>query len=214
MQAELAPEKLIAIRTLMERPALYRRALASVMGLVGATGLAAGALGAAQDLETSRLFAAYWTAVALLCLAEAFLLLRRQAVKEREPFWTPPTLWVARAVSPAFFTGLMVGIVFFVKNTPRWDLLMMLIFVWMALYGLALHAAGFFMPLEFRLFGWGYILAGLAGVGCWMATPVPNANVPGFPWGSSNFVMGVLFGGGHLACGLFLHFTEKREPAV
>jgi len=42
MQAELAPEKLIAIRTLMERPALYRRALASVMGLVGATGLAAG----------------------------------------------------------------------------------------------------------------------------------------------------------------------------
>ena len=81
MQTDWASENLQVIRTLMERSAVYRRALAPVMGLVGVTGMAAGALGAALKLESSRPFAGYWAAVALVCLAEAFLLIRRQAVE-------------------------------------------------------------------------------------------------------------------------------------
>jgi len=49
MRIDWAEENLIVIRTLMERSAVYRRALAPVMGLVGATGIAAGAAGAALD---------------------------------------------------------------------------------------------------------------------------------------------------------------------
>ena len=45
-------------------------------------------------------------AVAVICLAEAFLLIRRQALKEAEAFWSPPTRRVAQAISPAFLRGV------------------------------------------------------------------------------------------------------------
>ena len=206
MQTDWAEENLQVIRTLMERSAVYRRALAPVMGLVGATGLAAGALGAALDFATSRGFAAYWAAVAFVCLAEAFLLIRRQAVKALEPFWSPPARRVAQAVLPAFFVGLVVGIVFFILNTDESDEVLVLVAIWMALYGLAMHAAGFFMPRGFRLFGWGFILSASAGLGYLML----SEGIPGHALGNPNIVMGALFGGGHAAYGLYLYFTEKR----
>ena len=203
MQTDWASENLQVIRTLMERSAVYRRALAPVMGLVGATGIAAGAAGATLKFETSRQLAAYWAAVAVVCLAEAFLLIRRQALKESEPFWSPPTRRIAQAVAPAFFAGLAVGIVFFILNTDEPEEVLTLVLIWMLLYGLAMHAAGFFMPRGFRLFGWGYILCAVAGLGCMMA-------LEDLPFANSNIAMGALFGGGHAAYGLYLHFTEKR----
>jgi hypothetical protein len=206
MQTDWAEENLQVIRTLMERSAVYRRALAPVMGLVGTTGLAAGALGAALDFATSRGFAAYWAAVAFVCLAEAFLLIRRQAVKALEPFWSPPARRVAQAVLPAFFVGLVVGIVFFILDTDEQEEVLLLVAIWMVLYGLAMHAAGFFMPRGFRLFGWGFILCAVAGLGYLIL----SEGEPGFPLGNPNIVMGALFGGGHAAYGLYLYFTEKR----
>jgi hypothetical protein len=218
MQNDWASENLKVIRILMERSAVYRRALAPVMSLVGVTGLAAGGLGMARGFETSRPFAAYWAAIAVLCMAEAFLLIRRQAIREVEPFWSPPTCRIARAVSPAFFTGLVIGIAYFAVDTAKWDLVLLLILIWMVLYGLAMHAAGFFMPRGFRLFGWGYIVAGLAGIGYWIAHPAAHPVLAGaetdIPLGSSNMVMGVLFGGGHALYGIFLYFTEKRRTVV
>ena len=119
MQTDWASENLQVIRTLMERSAVYRRALAPVMGLVGLTGIAAGVLGAALDFNTSRHFAVYWAVVALVCLTESFLLIRRQAVKELEPFWSPPTRRVAQAVAPAFFMGLVVALVLSILNSGQ-----------------------------------------------------------------------------------------------
>jgi hypothetical protein len=206
MQTDWASENLQVIRTLMERSAVYRRALAPVMGLVGVTGIAAGVLGAVVDFETSRSFAAYWAAVALVCLTEAFLLIRRQAVKAMEPFWSPPTRRVAQAVTPAFFTGLATGILLFIVNSDDREEVLTLVAIWMVLYGLAMHAAGFFMPRGFRLFGWGFILcavAGLVGLICF-------DSVEDSPISNPNIVMGAMFGGGHAACGLYLYFTEKR----
>ena len=216
MKPDWASENLVAIRLLMERSAVYRRALAPVMGLVGATGLAAGAFGAARNFESSRLFAAYWSGIALLCLAEAFLLIRQQAVKELEPFWSPPTRRIARAVAPAFFAGLVMGILFFFVNTPKWEQVMLLVLIWMVLYGLAMHAAGFFMPRGFRLFGWGYIWAGLALLGYWTYYSMSHSQPVVVAAGSmfANAGMGVLFGGGHAAYGLYLSFTEKPGNGV
>src|SRR6202050_932777 len=99
MQSEWAAENLQVIRTLMERSAVYRRALAPLMGAVGATGLLA-ALGASLvNARTARAFAACWLAVGIICVAEAFLLIRRQALKEADAFWSPPTRRVAQALS-------------------------------------------------------------------------------------------------------------------
>ena len=205
MQSDWASENLQVIRTLMERSAVYRRALAPVMGLAGATGLAAGALGVALGYKTSRPLAAYWAAVALVCLAEAFLLVRRQAARKLEPFWSPPTRRVARAVAPAFFMGLVVAILFFVVNVDDSDEVLALPVLWMALYGLAMHAAGFFMPRGFRLFGWIFILCAVAGLGCMLGFD----SAGDLPWANPNIVMGAIFGGGHAAYGIYLHFTEK-----
>ncbi len=210
MQNDWASENLQVIRTLMERSAVYRRALAPVLGLVGVTGMVAGAVGAALKLESSRPFAVYWAAVALVCLTEAFLLIRRQAVKDGEPFWSPPTRRVARAVAPAFFIGLLMGIVFFILNTDDREEVLSLVIIWMMLYGLAMHAAGFFMPRGFRLFGWGYILCSAAGLACLMFFEQAADS----PFGNPSIAMGALFGGGHAAYGLYLYFTEKRGKAA
>jgi MFS family permease len=211
MQTDWASENLQVIRTLMERSAVYRRALAPVMGLVGATGIAAGVLGAVLDFETSRLFAAYWGAVALVCLAEALLLIRRQAVKALEPFWSPPTRRIAQAVAPAFVVGLVIGIVFFFLNIPEQEIVLPLVLVWIGVYGLAMHAAGFFMPRGVRIFGWGYVIVGLAA---FFYLIIAADNLAVFPIPNPNVVMGVLFGGGHAAYGLYLYFTEKREKVA
>ena len=208
MQNDWASDNLRVIRTLMESSAVYRRALAPVMGLVGATGLAAGALGVALNFETSRLFVGYWVGVALVCLAEAFLLIRRQALKDLEPFWSPPTRRVAQAVSPAFLAGLVAGVAVFMLDATQPQAVLLLVPIWMVLYGLAMHAAGFFMPRRFRIFAWGFIGCGLAVLGCLLCASKAPCFSPVFPF--ANAAMGGLFGGGHAACGLYLHFTEKR----
>jgi len=209
-----ASENLKVIRTLMECSAIYRRALAPVMSMVGLTGIVAAAAGAYENLETSRSFTAYWIAVALVCLTESFLLIRRQAVRDLEPFWSPPTRRVAQAVAPAFFAALAAGIVFAMLDMMELQRVLPLVPIWMVLYGLGMHAAGFFMPRGLRIFSWGFIFCGLILLG-WLMTlyrPVSTVVLPNLPL--SNGAMGVFFGGGHLACGVYLYFTEKRGNVV
>ena len=196
MQSDWASENLQVIRTLMERGAVYRRALAPVMGAIGLTGLAAAALAVIAGVSTGGAFAGYWLAVAVVCLAEAFLLVRRQALKDGDTFWSPPTRRVAQALWPAFFCGMAAGLACLrLKPNDAW----LLPAVWMALYGCALHSAGFFMPRGFKLFGWAFILAGCV----WVLAAPPS-------WAEASLAMGVFFGGAHAAYGLYLYFTEKR----
>ena len=89
MQTDWAGENLQVIRTLMERASLYRRALAPIMLTLGALGLAGGVLGHLLDWNNNARFVGFWFAFAVLALAAAFLLARRQALKAEEPFWSP-----------------------------------------------------------------------------------------------------------------------------
>jgi hypothetical protein len=200
MQTDWASENLQVIRTLMERSAVYRRALAPVMGAIGLTGLAAAVLAAVAGVKTGGAFAGYWMAVGAVCLAEAFLLVRRQALKDEEPFWSPPTRRVTQALGPALFCGMVAGLAW-LRLSP--DVAWLLPAIWMVLYGCALHSAGFFMPRGFKLFGWGFIVAGCA----WMWAAPPSLS-------GANWAMGVFFGGAHAAYGLYLCFTEKRGNAA
>jgi hypothetical protein len=200
MQTDWASENLQVIRTLMERGAVYRRALAPVMGAIGLTGLASAGLAIAIGVNTGGAFACYWMAVAVVCLAEALLLVRRQALKDDEPFWSPPTRRVTQALGPAFFCGMMAGLAVLRLNLGGARLLPP---AWMVLYGCALHSAGFFMPRGFKLFGWGFIVTGCS----WVMVDPPSLS-------SANWAMGVFFGGAHAAYGLYLYFTEKRGNAT
>jgi hypothetical protein len=73
---------------------------------------------------------------------------------------------------------------------------------------LALYAAGFFMPRGIRLFGWFSLLSGLA-VSVILAIKSTSDVLPPLIYG--HCLMGISFGGGHLAYGIYLYFTEKRK---
>src|SRR5262245_17407709 len=158
MDSNWAAEHLQTIRTLMERSALYRRALAPIMIYSGALGLIGGVLGWVLRLDAPQAFVGCWAVVGLLALGGSLLLVRRQALKEAEPFWSPPTRRVAQAMSPALFIGSIVGLLSLFR--PSWNFIQPhdLPALWMLLYGCALNAAGFFMHRGIKLLGWVFVV--------------------------------------------------------
>jgi len=60
MEANWAAEHLQTIRTLMERSALYRRALAPIMIFNGAVGTIAALLGVGIKIESPLSFILFW----------------------------------------------------------------------------------------------------------------------------------------------------------
>lgn len=211
METNWAAEHLQVIRTLMERSAVYRRALAPIMVLTGSIGLVAALMGWVLKIESPHAFVIYWLLVSLGAVAGAFLLVRKQALKEAEPFWSPPTRRVAQALLPALAAGLMVSLILLTRSGAEGQTnesriwMERLPAVWIVLYGCALHAAGFFMPRGMKIFGWCFVLGGCA----LLALGIP-ANVPS-PGLYAHGVMGLFFGAFHFAYGIYLYFTEQRK---
>lgn len=213
MQSDWAAEHLQVIRTLMERSAIYRRALAPVMLVTGGFGIAAAIGGIIAGVESPRAFIAYWLAVSIAPLVTALLLVRRQALRASEAFWSPPTRRVAQAVLPCLVSAIVVSAA--VWSLARGNLgsqhadalaLRLLPLVWIVLYGCASHAAGFFMRRGIRLFGWITIIGGLGAF--FVAASISQAALAG------HGVMGFFFGVLHLAYGIYLLFTERRTNAT
>jgi hypothetical protein len=208
MESNWAHAHLQVIRTLMERSAVYRRALAPVMLMMGLLGMAAAVLGWVWRWDSCRAFTGFWLAVSLTGLCVAYLLVRRQALLAGEPFWSPPTRRVTEAVSPAFFGGLITVILMLWPGGYEPQRAWWLVPAWMLLYGCAIHAAGFFMPRGIRLFGWLFILAG-SGLALGLANleHLPDLR-------TAHWMMGGFFGGLHLAYGIYLYLTEKPTGAA
>jgi hypothetical protein len=206
MENNWASEHLQVIRTLMERSALYRRALAPIMIVSGCIGLAAAVVPCVVPIDSDRTFSLFWLGVSLIALVADLLLVRRQALKEAEPFWSLPTRRVVEALLPAFIAGFVAAVaeVFISGSSTAW----LLAVAWIIAYGCALHAAGFFMQRGFKLFGWVFIVSGsallLAGVALPQLATIEVAH----------YLMGVFFGVLHLGYGVYLYFTEKRKPSA
>jgi hypothetical protein len=210
MEPNSAAEHLQTIRTLMERSALYRRALAPIMTFAGAMGCLAAAIGCISNIQSARAFAVFWLGVAFVGLIGAFLLVRRQALKSDEPFWSPPTKRVAHALLPAFLTGFFVGVfVLFCSPLESGDdatEVIALPGIWAVFYGCGLHAAGFFTLRGLRLFGWIVLSGGLLSLLVLSIADVKTV------WQTSHLIMGGLFGGLQLVYGAYLFKTgEKRN---
>src|SRR5208337_1910223 len=116
MESNWAAEHLQVIRTLMERSALYRRALAPIMIFNGVVGLVAAALGWVLKVGSPHAFILFWAGVSVVALTGSFLLVRRQAIKEAEPFWSPPTRRVTQAFLPPLVAGLLISAVLFLRS--------------------------------------------------------------------------------------------------
>lgn len=204
METNWAEENLQTIRTLMERSALYRRALAPIMLFAGAVGVLAAAVGLILHLNSTQAFGALWLGSAVVGVAGAFLIARRQALKDHESFWSPPTRRVTQALLPPLTAGMCLGFVFVIAGLAN---AVVLTFIWLLFYGCALHAAGFFMPRGMKWFGWIYI--GLACVSLiLLGITRPDAEL------SAHWLMGLFFGVLHLAYGAYLYLTEKGKNAA
>ncbi len=83
MEHHAAAEHLEVIRTLMERSALYRRTLAPIMLYLGSVGTLASMGSRRSASSRARAFVAWWLAAALVALAGAFVIARRQALAGR-----------------------------------------------------------------------------------------------------------------------------------
>ncbi|MFB3854736.1 MAG: hypothetical protein ACE148_13025 [Vicinamibacterales bacterium] len=203
MEPSAAAEHLQVIRTLMERSALYRRTLAPIMLYLGAIGSLACLGGLAFEIDTLAGFYAWWLTAAVLGLAGAFLIVRRQAMRDGEPFWSPPTLRVTEAMAPPLAAGLVLSLALpmFDAAPPRG----LFVLANALFYGCAVHAAGFFMPRGMKLFGWIVILLSLVG-SAGLAVLEPAFSGSHLAHG----VMGCVFGLLHLAYGAYLYATERR----
>jgi len=188
----------------MERSALYRRALAPILLLAGVVGLATMAAGLYFHMDSTRQFCGLWLGAAVVGISGAFFLARRQALKDKEPFWSSPTRRVAQALAPPLAAGMFVSLWL---TTVRDDLAPLTSFLWLLFYGCALHAAGFFMPRAIRLLGLFFVLCSfgfLLAYGVIWKSADPNAH----------YVMGFFFGAVHLAGGAYLYLTEKGKNAA
>ena len=189
----------------MERSALYRRALAPIMLFAGLLGVLAAGGGIVFHLDSTRAFGGLWLGTALVAVAGAFLIARRQALKDKENFWSPPTRRVAQALSLPLTAGMLLGWLFTNDDGAS---VFELVFLWALFYGCALHAAGFFMPRGIRLFGWIYI-------GCAFGSlPISVAIMRTDFVLSPHWLMGFFFGVLHLAYGAYLYLTEKGKNAA
>jgi hypothetical protein len=207
MDNHWAIEQLQVIRTLMERSAVYRRALAPIMTYAGAVGILAALGGAWRAGGTLREFVAYWMCVAAVAAVGAFLLVRRQALRAAEPFWSLPTRRVGQALFPPFLAGLVLSLGMWVHPPAGHFKVVWLPGWWMLLYAFGLHSAGFFMARGIKLFSWAFLLCGcavLAGAELFQTADSVR---------SGHWLMGLSFGGLHLACGIYLYFTEKGGAA-
>jgi hypothetical protein len=200
MEDNWAAEHLQVIRTLMERSAVYRRALAPLMTFAGLLGSVAALIGWRGRVDRPRDFVLFWAGVSVVAITGTFILIRRQALRAGEPLWSPPMKRVSQALLPCLFVGALAGVLVWLQGGVD-----VLPAIWVVLYGCALHAAGFFMPRGMRLFGWGLVLGGSALLILQSTSPFDL---------SPHIVMGFFFGLLHLAYGIYLYFTEQRRTSV
>jgi hypothetical protein len=204
MESNWAVEHLQTIRTLMERSAVYRRALAPIMIFAGVTGLTTMILGLCLSIGTSRGFCWLWLGAAAVAVAGAFLLARRQAIKDHEPFWSPPTRRVTQALLPPLLAGFCLGLLLLIFGR---GIELAVSLIWVLFYGCALHAAGFFMPRGIKWFGCFFIFSSCGLFYVFMLHWLDFEVNP-------HELMGFFFGILHLTYGVYLYLTERGKNAA
>jgi hypothetical protein len=144
--------------------------------------------------------------ISAVAIIGAFLLVRRQAIKDGEQLWSPPTRRVAQAMFPPLLIGMVLGLLALPTGSDLDPLVVPpLVSAWGLLYGLALHSAGFFIRRGIRWFGWFFILVGLGALVCQFFDLSFVRTTP------PHLLMGAIFGCSHLAYGIYLYFTEPRK---
>jgi hypothetical protein len=204
-----AEDHLRVIRTLMERATIYR-AISAPTALAGgllALGLAVAIYYADSSSRavyaSSRKFALLWLALLALVLAINAFFLRREASRERRPFFSSGMKLTIRAVVPCLVVPAMVT-VWFLRQGFLGNNELLLVTTWIVFYGLALLSTAFFAPQSLVILGWAFLLTGLfAPIIQINSDDLPSQFMPAF-------FMGLTFGFYHLVYAICTWFSAQR----
>ena len=145
--------------------------------------------------------------MAVVVLLAVLLLVRRQAMRDKEEIISPPMRRVVQALAPMLLAGLGLGVLEVLDARADRDSVR-LIALWMVLHGGALHAAGFFMQRGLRWLGWIFLFFGAICLCLHELGHVPALKE------NAHWLMGWAFGANHLAYGLYLKMTAKPTDDV
>ncbi len=197
MKTNWAEQNLQVIRILMERSAIYQRALGPIMCWVGGVAWVSASLGLWWG---EKQFILHWLGTGLVAVVGAFGLARRQARRDHEAFWSPPAQRVAQALLPPLVAAVVItGTTW--RGKELWQIPM--VGLWAVLYGCALHSAGFFAPRGLRTLGKLFLAAGLS----WLCL----LQLQGKAVLPLHAAMGIIFGGLHLGYAFYLSVTKRES---
>tara|TARA_B100000676_G_C18032145_1_gene819402 strand:- start:938 stop:1564 length:627 start_codon:yes stop_codon:yes gene_type:complete len=208
MSSNWAEENLQVIRTLMERSVLYRRTMAPMTLIAGILGFLGAGIGHFQKLNDLPSFLRLWCIIAGIGLLVAARLIRTQAMKSEEPFWTPPAKRIFQAMLPAFIIGGGFTAPFVFPRAGLNPPVMFFVVSWLVLYGFGLHSAGFFVAKGIKRLGWIFLFSGMLVT--W--NELTQFSVGSIP--SPHILMGTTFGGFHFVSWIYLLFTEKKDETA
>jgi hypothetical protein len=195
MDSAQAARTLEVIRTLMERTCQYRLLTASA-GLAAGTLAVGGALAFfLLDPADPAVFGTVWGLVFAGSSLGTFVGTVMRGRERGERVWSRQTRAIVLALAPALFAGLVLTVFFFARGNHLW-----LPGVWMLCYGQGALATATYAP---RPIGWTGAM--LLVLGALTLALGPSAAVP---------MMGIAFGGGHLALGTALLSEERRESQL
>ncbi|HEY7153455.1 MAG TPA: hypothetical protein VH575_05815 [Gemmataceae bacterium] len=195
MDTRQAAHTLEVIRTLMERTCRYRLLTAGASLAAGTLAILGALAFLFLDAADLGSFAAVWGFVFASSLTGSFVgtLLRGREVGER--VWSRQARMVLLALAPSLAAAAVLTVFFFARGDHLW-----LPGVWMLCYGQGTLATSAYAPSGIRWLG--IAMLGLGALTLALGT------------GASILMMGVAFGGGHLALGFALLSEERRERAL
>jgi hypothetical protein len=195
MDSTQAARSLEVIRTLMERTCQYRL-LTAHAGLAAGTLAAGGALAfTLLDPADPAVFGTVWGLVFAGSLMGTCVGTMMRGRERGERVWSRQTRAIVLALAPSLFAGMALTGFFFARGEHLW-----LPGVWMLCYGQGTLATAAYAP---RPIGW---------MGAAMLVLGALTLALGKPWAVP--MMGIAFGGGHLAVGAVLLTEERREARL
>jgi hypothetical protein len=192
MDSTQAARTLEVIRTLMERTCQYRLLTASASLAAGTLAVGGALAFCLLDSLDPAVFGAVWALVFAGSLLATCVGTMMRGRERGERVWSRQTRAIVLALAPSLFAALTLSVFFFVRHDH-----LALPGVWMLCYGQGALATAAYAP---RPIGW-------TGIAMLVLGAVTLAL--GKPW--AVVMMGVAFGGGHLALGAVLLAQERRE---
>jgi hypothetical protein len=193
MDKDEAYESLETIRTILDRSTVFTHIAPVSLLFGGGAALLASFLGWLAGWIPSAspiAFMTLWILAFIVALAAGLGLSARRARGLGETFWGRKLQYVLAGFTPALIVSFLLTAALIDSN--RLDLVAG---VWILTYGLGTLAVGVVLDWEFRAAAWAFMVCG--SVALFLLRDYPN------------LVLGVSFGGVHVALGVFRVYREN-----